>query len=77
MPAQIPFTSVLHHLLATTVCTCKQKSDWCENQEGEVMDQSEKSLCSELKIEHLKANCCLETQIAGNYEARLQWGENR
>lgn len=44
---------------------------------GGVRDQSERALCSELKIEHLKPNCCLETQIAGNYRARLQWGENR
>lgn len=44
---------------------------------GEELGQSEKSLCSELKIEHLKPNCCLETQIAGNYGDRLQWGENR
>lgn len=47
--------------------TVNKKSDWCEKiKKGGVPGQSEKSLCSELKIEHLKPNCCLETQIAGN-----------
>lgn len=45
--------------------------------DGGVKDQSGERLCSEFKIEHLQPNCCLDTQITGNYSNRLQWGENR
>lgn len=58
VPAQIP---PLGALLPTAV---NKKSDWRENKKRGSAGPI--SLCSSLKIEHSKPNCCLETQIAGN-----------
>lgn len=68
VPVQIP---------VTTVITCKQKSDWCENQDRGSNGPIRKE--SLFGVE----NRALETQLlpgdtdCSNYEARLQWGENR